>query len=121
MREGAASVAAASAVTARVGGLPLAKLGSPAEDLVGTVFPAAARHAGRGVIDFKPAGREKGGRKKAPPPGTSPARTPRSWGLTPCSQQQALPFQARSGVTKSLLGWGTYKALDPEEACLALS
>lgn len=49
----AASVAAASTVTAGVSMLTLAKFCSPAEDFVGAVVPAAARHAGRGVINFK--------------------------------------------------------------------
>lgn len=52
-------MAAATTVPTSMGMLTVPKLGPPAQDLVGAVLPAAARHAGGRVIDFKPARREE--------------------------------------------------------------
>lgn len=49
-------MAAAPTVATSVGVLAFPEFGSAAEDLVGAVVPAAARHAGRGVVDVEPAG-----------------------------------------------------------------
>lgn len=52
-------MATATTVPACVGVLTVPKLGPPAQDLIGAVLPTATRHAGRGVINFKPARQEK--------------------------------------------------------------
>lgn len=55
LASGSSSVATATTVPACVGVLTVPKLGPPAQYLIGAVVPTATGHAGRRVIDFKPA------------------------------------------------------------------